>query len=92
MVPGYRVPNESYMLVANELEKSVRIKPWKIAFTWFPFPVKEPQIRPTIADTILVLFHVDTDGSINYIKDLFGYGPIFHWCSHMASHKLFFDQ
>ena len=52
------------MLVANELEKSVRFKPWKIAFTWFPFPVKESQIRPTIGDTIPAFFQVDTGGTI----------------------------
>jgi len=60
LVPSQRVPYKSNMLVANELKKSVGLKPWKMALTWFPSPVKVAGVMPPIEDTVLALFDCGT--------------------------------
>ena len=68
------------MFVTYELEKSVGVKPWKMAFTWFPFPIKEPRIRPSIGDAVLIFFHLNTGGSIvqraSFCTDPFATGVV----------------
>jgi len=75
VVPGQRIPNKSHMVVAYELEKSVRIKPWKMALTWLPSPVKEPRIRSSIGFTVLVLINFSTGGTIIQ-RASFGRNPL----------------
>lgn len=71
LVPGHGVPHKSYVLVANELEKSAGFKPGKLALAGFPPPVEITQISSSMSDAVLTFLDCPTGCAIVQRTQLF---------------------